>query len=474
MSSVSDGGPITFLCSGTEDYVDLAKTILVVRAKVTKANGDDLDQGEKVGIVNNFLHSLFKQVDVFLKGKQVTQATGTYAYRAYLETLLNYGSAAKRSQLTASMFYKDTSTKMDTADPTLAGDHADVNLGLKKRYEFSKESGIIEMAGPIFCDVFMSERLLLSYVDLKILMNRNVDEFCLMASGADADYRVKLTEVYLKIRKVKINPSISIAHELALKKGPAIYPVRRVECKSFIIPAGNPSLRKDNLYNGLVPKTIIFGMVDSAAFNGAYKKNPFNFQNFTTSFLAISVNGEEVPSKPLQLSYTAATRRYIEAFLTLFSGTGKMFYDVGNDISRDEFVNGFNLYSADLTPDMCGSSDHFNVVQRGNLAVDIKFSTAPAGAVSLVCYGEFENTIHIDSERNVIYDYAGTHALEEDPITKKTFCGVFPCDKLPQTIDKYPCGLVANTDPSSKPGTHWISIWIGPSNARGDHNKILG
>ena len=73
----------------------------------------------------------------------------------------------------------------------------------------------------------------------------------------------------------------------------------------------------------------------------------------------------------------------------------------------DEFVNGFNLYSADLPPDICGSSDHFNVIQRGNLAVDIKFSTAPAGAVSLVCYGEFENTIHIDSERNVIYDYAG-------------------------------------------------------------------
>ena len=238
-------------------------------------------------------------------------------------------------------------------------------------------------------------------------MNRNVDEFCLMASEADADYRVKLTEVYLKISKVKVNPSISIAHELALKKGPAIYPVRRVECKSFIIPAGNPSLRKDNLYNGLVPKTIIFGMVDSAAFNGAYKKNPFKFQNFTTSFLAISVNGEEVPFKPLQLSYTAATRRYIEAFLTLFSGTGKMFYDVGNDISRDEFVNGFNLYSADLSPDMCGSSGHFNVVQRGNLAVDIKFSTAPTVAVSLVCYGEFENTIHIDSERNVIYDYVG-------------------------------------------------------------------
>ena len=220
VSSVSDGGPITFLSPGTEDYVDLAKTILVVRAKVTKANGNDLDADEKVGIVNNFLHSLFKQVDVFLKEKQVTQATGTYAYRAYLETLLNYGPAAKQSQLTAAMFYKDTAGKMDTADPTLAAAHANTNQGLRKRYEFSHENGIIEMAGPIFCDVFRSERLLLSFVDLKIILNRNINEFCLMASEVDVDYRVKLTETYLKIRKVKVSPSISIAHELALKKGP--------------------------------------------------------------------------------------------------------------------------------------------------------------------------------------------------------------------------------------------------------------
>ena len=101
VSSVSDAGPITFVCPGIENYTDLSKTILVVRAKVTKANGNDLDAGEKVGVVNNFLHSLFKQVDVFLKEKQVTQVTGTYVYRAYLETLLNYGPATKQSQLTA-------------------------------------------------------------------------------------------------------------------------------------------------------------------------------------------------------------------------------------------------------------------------------------------------------------------------------------------------------------------------------------
>ncbi len=95
VSSIADGGTITFMCPGTEAYVDLSKTILVVRAKVTKADGANLGAHKKVGVVNNFLHSLFKQVDVFLKEKQVTPAMGTYNYRAYLETLLNYGPAAK-------------------------------------------------------------------------------------------------------------------------------------------------------------------------------------------------------------------------------------------------------------------------------------------------------------------------------------------------------------------------------------------
>jgi hypothetical protein len=402
VSSVSDGGPITFLSPGTEDYIDLSKTLLVVRAKVTKASGEDLDADEKVGIVNNFLHSLFKQVDVFLKEKQVTQAMGTYAYRAYLETLLNYGPAAKHSQLTASMFYKDTAGKMDVANLTLAGNNA--NLGLTTRYKFSKESGVLEMIGPVFCDVFMSERLLLSYVDLKVIMNRNGNEFCLMASEDDVDYRVKLIDAYLKVRRIKVAPSVSLAHELALRKGPAVYPIRRVECKTFIASGGNPALRKDNVFNGLVPKSFVFGLVESTAFNGAYKKNPYNFQHFNVSSVGVSVNGEDIPFKPLQLSF-GANPRFIEAFCTQFSGTGKWLFNTGNDIDRTEFPNGYAVYALDLSADMCGSSPHFNVVQKGSLTVDIKFSTTPTVAVSLVCYGEFENIIQIDAERNVIYDY---------------------------------------------------------------------
>ena len=36
--------------------------------------------------------------------------------------------------------------------------------------------------------------------------------------------------------------------------------------KSFVISAGNPSLRKDNIFNVLVPKTCVMGLVESGEF----------------------------------------------------------------------------------------------------------------------------------------------------------------------------------------------------------------
>ena len=239
----------------------------------------------------------------------MTLAIGTYAYGTYFETLLNYGPAAKQSQLTATMYYKDSPGRMGVSDSTATADAA--NLGPNARYEISKASGIIEMARPVFCDVFMSERLLLSFVDLKVIFNTSSNEFCFVASEANTDYRVKLIDASLKIRKVKVSSSISLAHEVALKEGSAIYPIRRVEFKSFIIPAGNPFLRKHNLFNGLEPISLVFELVESAVFNGAYKKNPYNLQHFNVSFIGIIVNGIELQSWPKTM-WTVAFDQFLK------------------------------------------------------------------------------------------------------------------------------------------------------------------
>ena len=77
MSNITDTGPIEFNVSGTgEEYLDLAKIQLFLKAKITKANDTALDAETKVRPVNLFLHSLFSQVSVSLNERLIRVIMG--------------------------------------------------------------------------------------------------------------------------------------------------------------------------------------------------------------------------------------------------------------------------------------------------------------------------------------------------------------------------------------------------------------
>ena len=439
LSSVENpNSAITFLIAGTDEYIDLSKTILTVTGKITKKDGtsklDGNDQSN-VAPVNNFLHSLFRQVDVYLNGKQVTPAMGTYVYRSYIETLLNYDVSAKQSQFSSALYYKDTPGHMEkvgalASSKTLnykntsdapASDKLYVpesgNVGFAKRHQFIKNGNRFVLSGPIFSDIFMTDRLLLNMMDLKVVLNRSSDAFSLMEIGNSPaiEPKVQLTDVVLKVRKVKVDQSVSDGVERMLKQTPALYPIRRVECKILTIPANQPNTRQDNIFSGIIPNSFVVGLVHVDASTGEYGKNPYNFQHFGVTSVSLTANGQEIPFKLLTLKYPKDSDGKIdpandteldfdEAYNTLFSGTGKIYSNAGLDITREDYPGGYVLYAFDLTPDMCKSADYFNTVQRGSLTLALTFGESKGHAIGMVCYGDFENVIRIDSERNAIYD----------------------------------------------------------------------
>ena len=116
-SITSDTAPIEFNINGGDEYLDMSSTILQIQAKITKEDGTDLEEGDQIGPVNLFLQSLFSQIDISLNGRLISHSSSTYGYRALFETLLNYGKDATESQLTLSLFYKDSGGKMDVANP---------------------------------------------------------------------------------------------------------------------------------------------------------------------------------------------------------------------------------------------------------------------------------------------------------------------------------------------------------------------
>ena len=329
---------------------------------------------------------------------------GTYSYKSYLETLLNYGPAAKKSLLTGGLYYKDTGGSMDETDPTTGG----TNQGLQTRYTFTEQSYVVDLLGPLHCDILYSERLLLNHVDVTFKLTPNQPAFALMSGTSSANYKIAIQSAVLKVRAVKVSPTLQLHHLNELKKGVnAKYPIRRVECKTYTIPSGNPSLHKGDLFNGLVPKRLVIAMADSDAFNGSYTKNPYNFKLYDTSSIKLNVDGEMIPFQTIHLKLSQASERnFMEAYQTLFSGTGRLFADSGIDIDRSEYIRGYSVLAFDLTPDLCSTSDHFNQKQKGNVTLEIQFTRGLPNAINLIVFAEFESIVEIDYSRHVTFDYS--------------------------------------------------------------------
>ena len=63
---------------------DLSQSYLYVKFKIIKADGHDLEADSNVAPVNNFLHSIFNSVDLYLNNKLISSHSGTYPYRPYI------------------------------------------------------------------------------------------------------------------------------------------------------------------------------------------------------------------------------------------------------------------------------------------------------------------------------------------------------------------------------------------------------
>lgn len=403
VTSLADDAPIEFVIPGHgEDYLDLAHTMLSLRIRVeTEKTGAPNAPEPKVGPVNHLLHSMFNQIDVYFNQKLVSPPNNAYAYRAYIEALLNYASPAKTSHLTSSLWDADIP---DFMDGTL--DSENPNGALARRARYIRGGRALDLIGHLHCDVFNQDKFLINGVEVRMRLIRSKDSFCLMEATTAS--KIRILDASLLVRRAKISPGVLLAHARMLSKSTAKYPLTRVEIKTFTIHSGLVGESIDNVILGQLPKRLIVGFVDNRAFNGDKKLNPFNFKNFGINFFSLYVDGMQIPSRPLQPSFSRNEPLYVEAYHTLFSGTGIHFLNEGNSISRDDYSKGYCLFAFDLTPDLSANcAGHWNLVKHGSLRLEVRFENALPVTINCIVYAEFDNVLEIDSSRQVIVDFSG-------------------------------------------------------------------
>ena len=399
--------PIEFTIPKGTSFIDLSKTQLFVTLKITQDDGTDIDV-QTVGLINNPLHSIIKQFSIRLNGTLITEQSDTYAYRAYLESLLNYDKSAKETFLTSALFYKDTHGNMDQTNPVAAG--GATNFGLLERSKYTRTSATVGLIGTPFCDIFHTERFLVPGVEMKIKLNLHSNEFILMSSaGPPATEKVQIIETKLRIRHINVTPSVGLQLSNAIVK----YPLRTVSTHLKTLTNGVLSESFNNIFNsGIVPERLIIGLIPNKAYNGDYSLNPFNFGHFALKTIKLAVNNAEIPETAIDLSDPGER---IKGYNTLFAGDGTMHRGPGNDISRLEWDKGYGLFIYDLTPDGNGAAPHFHIRQKGVVDLALTFSKAVGtagangvnkniGALNVFIYAEYQKVLEITKEKTIIFD----------------------------------------------------------------------
>jgi len=386
-----------------DEYIQLRESLLYLKFKVNlkKKDGTDVDESDwaNVAPVSYLLHSMFRQIDLEIAGKSITLSPQTYAYKSRFEFDLGFTNDAKISHLTAAGAYNDTDEKT-----TISESRSKIIMPNPVTKDGTGKS--VELMGKLHLDMAFQPRALLGGTALKLTLVPNDPKFYLMNKSQNILPQIEFESIIFYAHRSKLNDSVVEAHNLALTKTNAKYPICRSMVKAFNINSGNIDVSIDNALNGQLPRRVFLAMVTNDAFNGNYSKNPFNFEHFDLNHLAIYLDGEQHPLNAYKPDFEK--QLFVREYMGLFEALNQLNTDSTLILSKEQYAAGNTIFGFNFAPDLaddCNKMGYANPVRTGNLRIDLKFSKALSETINVLLYCEFDNIVEITRERNAVTDY---------------------------------------------------------------------
>ena len=378
----------------TRHYLNLNETELHLKGRICNIGNPlnlvELKTNDATGPVNNLFHSLFSQIEIEINNKSVENTNTTYPYRAYIRNLLGYSESQKKSALYGECFYKDQPGRFDTVN--LKSDEQPNSGFLERRKRFI--GNCVELQGKLDCDLFYLNHLIVNSVSFQIKITKNNPNFYML--GNENKFAFVYDEVFLRIKRQVISPSVMAALTKVSEQTPFKYPLKRTVLKPFVIPHASNKFTLP-ICKGIMPRRALFFFIETTAFDGAIGENPFNFKNFGVSTLNLKINSKSLPNtNGINMNYPK--NNYLEGFKSLV----KLIPDL--DISYEEFKNGYAIYAFDLNPDI-SSTEHYSLLRDGVMELDVKLSEKIDKSITLMAYLEYDNVIEINKYRQLSFDY---------------------------------------------------------------------
>ncbi|XP_053210233.1 uncharacterized protein F54H12.2-like [Panonychus citri] len=373
-ASLESSRTYELIIPASEDFTDLSATMLHMNINILKGDSKVVNTTNLVKLVSNFGNALFEQIDLFLGSTNTSLANNMYHYQAYIEDLL----------------YRY---------PT------NIDESFIKNATIVSEDKTYELYYRLHLPLCLQDKLLINGIPLVFRFTRSQSTFPLirMKDGDKENYSIHISNFTLHLTRVKLFPDAHATIIHTLETHPAKYFITRADTKSFTIPSGVSTMTIENLFVGQLPKRIIIGCVKEEALNGDINHNPFNFENFNINHICLNIDGVIYPSIPYKPDFNKGNcmREYLSLYKALNQDEGIPQIE----LTYEQYKNGNVLFAFDIGGPLGAESGVLSLIKRGKIRLEIRFDKSITSSIKAIVFGQFDNLITIDKDRQVTIDY---------------------------------------------------------------------
>lgn len=385
-----------------QSFTDTNSTYMTVDAKIVREDGTSLSGEDRVFLGPGALQSLFSSCEVLINGVPVS-VLNNYSYASTLSSYLGNSKLAREdiwSQLSGAWTPQVASSLLIPSDEAF----------FVQPIQQASLSQPFRLTGRISSDFLMSlTQMLTPKMSLELLLNRNPHAFVINTTGKNKSQRFKLdiSSMNLFVRRVRMSAATLTRTMESIGDGGML---RYTKLHSLVtqIPDGTLNFSLNNAYqSGDLPYTCYVMFVSQRAFNGSFTDLPNYMESGGVRSVRFLESGRDVSPEVTENKFVylkdgrsldTSNSDASKAFLGMYRVLDSIAQPVANvGMSYNDFLSGCIFYACQLNS--CGGRK----VGPGFLDIQVTFDeTAPRPPLLMLVLGEFEKTVHFDTNHVIL------------------------------------------------------------------------
>ena len=383
-------------------YVDLRQTYLVLKLKLVKGRGyetyntkevkkehkeeakveeeDTAEEDDPVPLVthvNNILHSMFSDVEVYINIQQIYNSNGLHAHKSYISNNFKGSISEYKGILHCEGYdyeeFPDEIMEAPLSEPFFT----------KRMKMHSRPDGFM-LYGKLGVDFLSTSELLYPNMKVRLQLIRARPNFYMISDNPNVS--LGIVDCSLYTRRIALKDDYHKKRMDMLAYTPVEFNFLETLAKTFIIPARQNQVIQENIFNNAPVRRITIAMNTNSAFTGSYTENPFWYQQFDLRQIRILRGGQPI------VDFDAADncRLYVTTMKAM------NFQDdipsIPSDNFKDQYVLVFDLTSMQGATENC----HYPELVEEPLRLELNFTFPLEHVTELIVLGERMSSVAVD------------------------------------------------------------------------------